>query len=263
MLIESDRLTDADRYHWYQMLELDELHSRTGMYKTHVKLTMEIIVKFIEKNLNYYVAVSWGKDSVVLAHMFHFASAKCKYYYLHNIFRETEGCLAVRNEFLSRYPIEYEEIVYNYAEADETYFDLKGRPAKWYNIRKGLHKKHDIHVTGVRSDESAERRMRFKYFGLETEKTFAPFMHMEARDIFAYLLVNDLPTHPNYAMTGGGRWDKYRIRVSALGHERGAGIGRTNWETEYYPDRMSRIKKAEYDDIHFRSEKTGNAGEDE
>jgi len=251
VLIDSPRLTDADRRRWRDFLRADELHARTGMYKTHVKLTMEIIVKFIEKNLNYYVAVSWGKDSVALAHMFYTSWARCKYYYLRNVLKAPEGCLAVRDAFLARFPVDYEEIAYDYADADETYFDANGYHVKWFNIQRDLHKKHDVHVTGVRADENAERRMRFLHYGTETEHTFAPFKYLNARDVFAYLWEHDLPVHPNYAMTGGGgqaRWDKYKIRVSALGHERGDGMGRREWEDEYYLAEMNRIRRAKYDE---------------
>jgi hypothetical protein len=44
-------------------------------------------------------------------------------------------------------------------------------------------------------------------------------------------------------MVGGSRWERGRIRVSSLLGERGNGIGRKEWEEEYYSDEIRRIIK--------------------
>jgi phosphoadenosine phosphosulfate reductase len=80
-----------------------------------------------------------------------------------------------------------------------------------------------------------------RVFGLETEFSFAPLAYLTVHDIFAYLYENGLPVHPVYAMTGGGRWDKYRLRVSAIGNPEGRGVGRLVWEKEYYGDVLARM----------------------
>ena len=41
-------------------------------------------------------------------------------------------------------------------------------------------------------------------------------------------------------MTDGGRWDKYRLRVSGIGHLEGSGMGRREWERLYYGDFLRR-----------------------
>lgn len=50
---------------------------------------------------------------------------------------------------------------------------------------------------------------------------------------------------------GGGRYDRYRLRVSAIGNPEGRGVGRLKWEKEYYGDVLNRIGKTlwlrEYD----------------
>jgi len=175
--------------------------------------------------------------------MMHSAGSLRKYVYIRNLAREPEGSIAVRDSFLVRFPIDYEEIVYDYSDADETYYDKNGNPKKWQYILADLQCRYGCHVTGIRYDESAKRRLRFKRFGLETGNSFAPFRIMDAQDIFAYLFKYDLPVHPNYAMTGGGRWDKYRIRVAAVGNREGDGIGRAEWEREYYADILNRIER--------------------
>ena len=243
MLIESQRLTDRDRLLWREWLKADELQAKTAGHKRRVSKTYEMIAGFVQSEKRYFAAVSWGKDSVVLAHLMYKAGARCKYIYVRNLAREPEGNAAVRDEFLRRFPVDYEEISYDYADADETYYDRAGNPCKWRHILAGLQRDYGCHVTGIRCDESAKRRRRFRMYGAETEYSFAPFRYITAQDIFAYLWANDLPVHPNYAMTGGGRWDKYRIRVAAIGNPEGDGIGRAEWEREYYSDVLNRLSK--------------------
>ena len=62
-----------------------------------------------------------------------------------------------------------------------------------------------------------------------------------ALETFGYLAAHDLPVHPAYAMLGGGRWERDRIRVASLGGRRGDGIGRAEWEREYYSDVLNRL----------------------
>jgi len=241
MLIDSPRLTERDRQWWDEWIRADQVHSRTKEFRMRCEKTLGIIKEFISSGKPYFVAVSWGKDSVVLSHMFHKMGAQCKFVYVRNLAREPEGNIAVRDEFLKNYPLDYEEICYNYADADETYYDKAGRPRKWQHILADLQKRYGCHVTGIRYDESAKRRRRFRVYGTETSNSFAPFRFMTVHDIFAYMWMCDLPIHPNYAMTGGGRWDKYRIRVAAVGNTEGDGMGRTEWEREYYPDILNKL----------------------
>jgi len=242
MLIDSPRLTGGDRYLWGVWLKADELHSKTCRFVRNVERTEGAIRDFVSRDKPYFTSVSWGKDSVALAHMMHSAGSPRKYIYIRNLAREPEGSVAVRDSFLGRYKIDYEEISYDYSNADETYYGKNGDPKKWQNILADLKRRHGCHVTGIRYDESAKRRRRFASYGPETENSFAPFRAMTAQDIFAYLWKHDLPVHPNYAMTGGGRWDKYRIRVAAVGNSEGDGMGRAEWEREYYADILNRVK---------------------
>ena len=243
MLIESNRITAQDRRQWDELLEIDMINAESDGFRKREALTLDIIKKFIDKSGPYYVSVSWGKDSVVLADMFYRLKAETKYIYIRNLAREPEGNMAVREGFFRTHIINYKEFCYDYSNADETYFDRNGNPKKWQHILEDLQKNYGCHVTGIRYDESAKRRRRFLFMGIETVNSFAPFRYFTCQDIFAYLYKYNLPVHPNYAMLGGGRWDKYRIRVAAIGNKEGDGMGRTEWEREYYPDILARINK--------------------
>ncbi|MDX8378405.1 MAG: phosphoadenosine phosphosulfate reductase family protein [Mariprofundales bacterium] len=210
--------------------------------------TLAAINDFAHDKDNYFIGISWGKDSVVLADMFYSLGYRPPNIYIRNTSREAEGHLLVRDEFIKSHPsIKYSEISYCYTDSDSTYYNNHGAPVKWYRILKSLDRKYSHHVTGIRYDESSKRKRRFDIFGLETVNTFAPFRWFTCQDIFAYLYQKDLPIHPNYAMSGGGRWDKYRIRVAAIGNKEGDGMGRGEWEKEYYQDIVNKIAKLEYD----------------
>lgn len=77
--------------------------------------------------------------------------------------------------------------------------------------------------------------------GVATEKVCRPIIDWTTNDVFAALRMLDLPVHPAYAMSGGGRWSRDRLRVDCIGGERGRGIGRAEWEQEYYGDVLRRL----------------------
>jgi hypothetical protein len=92
------------------------------------------------------------------------------------------------------------------------------------------------HLSGVRADESGVRKIRMRRWGLSTDRTCCPLGWWSKQDAFGYAAAKNLPVHPNYAMLGGGRWPRENLRVDGLGGVRGRGIGRAEWEREYYSD---------------------------
>jgi phosphoadenosine phosphosulfate reductase len=97
-------------------------------------------------------------------------------------------------------------------------------------------------MLGIRADESSGRRIRTLRWGLNSPNGSAPIAKWSTQDVFSYLAVNDLPVHPAYAMLGGGRWPRERLRVAEIGDSHGTGGGRREWEMEYYGDVLRRIE---------------------
>jgi phosphoadenosine phosphosulfate reductase len=243
MLIKSHRHTNADIEMWGEQLEIDIINSNSKEFEYRERRCLENISSFLSRGRKYYACVSWGKDSIVLADMLCRSGATCPFFYIRNLSREPDGNIQVRDAFLENHDIDYREISYDYGDADDTFFNKNGDPVKWQRILGDLKQRYGVHVTGIRRDESSKRKRRFDVFGLETKYSFAPFVDFRSTDIFAYLYKHNLPVHPNYAMTGGGRWDKYRIRVAAIGNKEGDGMGRTEWEREYYQDVLNRVER--------------------
>jgi phosphoadenosine phosphosulfate reductase len=125
-----------------------------------------------------------------------------------------------------------------------------GRLREGFDIaakRYGAHR-----VTGIRADESSDRQRRdaiarkwerlagYKPDGTTTRYTCAPLTSWTGQDVFAYLASRDLPVHPTYACTFGGRLDRTRLRVATLGGWRG-GTARYMHEQHYYGDEMEAL----------------------
>ena len=237
MLIESDRHRAEDSVVWRVFAEADCEHSRTAQFLRHAADAKRQIIGFHKRPKPYYVGCSWGKDSVVLLHLFLGLGYSPRVVYVRQLDNENPESLRVRDAFLSRFDVpDYEEIAYSYADAEPDWFAPDGRPIKWYRVLNDLRLRYGVHVTGVRADESSTRMLRYQRFGCETRASFAPFRFFRVADIFAYMSMFDLPIHPNYAMVGGGRWDRNRIRVTSIGNREGTGHGRAEWEREYYGD---------------------------
>lgn len=241
MLIESHRHTAKDLELWREYDNTDSLHIKSHGFFERCQRVKDSINAFHRRPKPYHLSVSWGKDSVVLLHFFLSLGFRPHVVHIRMLDNENPESINVRDAFLKRFSFDYEEICYSYADADETWFS-DGRPVKWYRTLSELQKKHGVHVTGVRADESARRMLRFRSHGIETRWSFAPFSFFTGLDVFAYLKMHDLPTHPNYAMLGDGRWDRDFIRVNSLGNKEGDGGGRAEWEREYYGDVLRRIE---------------------
>lgn len=242
MLISCDRHTKKDLVHWEMWKLIDKANSLSEGFNKRCEETIKKLKAYFRQNPQCYVGVSWGKDSVVLAHMiFNHIKKDPLHIYIRMLDNENPYSGTVRDLFINQYPINYEEISYSYQQSDASWFK-NGKPDRWYQIIDDLKKKYGAHVTGIRKDESAKRKIRFICYGRQTVNSFSPFDNFTVSDIFAYLYKFNLPIHPNYAMTSGGLWERNRIRVASIGNREGDGMGRLEWEKQYYGDFLRKIE---------------------
>lgn len=242
MLLPSDRHSPEDLDLWREYEAADLLHARDIGGK--VERSLKAIRDFADAG-PCYCSVSWGKDSVVVAHL----CLAITDMPLRNI-RVEDGrnphCDAVRDAFLSSHPVDYKEVECSYAAArngvvGEEYDRATDRI--WYAAIAAMERSAgtDRHVSGVRAQESSVRRLRCARWGFATERACAPLAWWTDRDVFAYLAFHGLPVHPNYAMLGGGRWARERLRTAEIGDSHGRAGGRAEWEREYYGDVLRRL----------------------
>lgn len=192
-----------------------------------------------------YVCTSWGKDSVVLCSLLAMSGLRLPVVNLRVDPTRNPYCDSVRDVVLRRYSLEYHEINVSYRDCGQ-WFSVDWERETFARWRAGWREVQsrfgERHISGVRAAESSKREKRMRFFGLSSQFTCAPIGHWSTELVFAFLARHDLPVHPNYAMLGGGRYDRSRIRVAELGDLVGNGMGRTAHEREYYGDVLRRIE---------------------
>lgn len=242
MLIPSERHTQADLELWSEFEEADLAHAQHPSFGRKVERALDEICDFAARK-NGYAGVSWGKDSTVLAHLCHLATPRLRksipvvWIKVNPI--ANPDCDAVEERFLERWWLDYHRIE---VECRRDLFGLHATGTLEKGFDEAVRRFGPHHISGVRGDESGDRKRRMRKWGTETIRTLAPLGWWSHADIFAYLAAHDLPIHPAYAMTGGGRWPRDRLRVASMGGRRGDGIGRAEWEREYYGDVLRRLE---------------------
>jgi phosphoadenosine phosphosulfate reductase len=186
-----------------------------------------------------YVSVSWGKDSVVLAHMASVVCPKLPLVWIKVLPIYNPECEIVRDVYNRTGLQTYEEITVA-CTLDETGWHATGTLE--CGVQEASRRHGKLAMTGVRAEESSSRYLRVWTHGITTRATVCPLAYLTAKDVFAILYAKNLPVHPAYAMNGGGRWTRQQLRVASLGGARGEGHGRSQWEREYYGDVLGRIE---------------------
>lgn len=241
MLIPSPRHTAADLALWAELERADALHGLAVEASGRWRRAVEEMRRFAAAG-PCYVAVSWGKDSVVLAHLHELSGLRLP---VVNVAQHgpqyDSDCPRVRDAFLARFPgTDYREIVVtsdNRAQRDRD---------KAAGLEEGIRRAQQLigtarYVGGLRADEGGGRKQRM-WRGLTWGDSCQPIGRWSGADVFGWLARHDLPTHPVYAMLGGGRYERDRLRVSIIGGAKGRGGQRDPHEREYYGDVLRRLQ---------------------
>lgn len=241
MLIDDPRLRPGDRERWRSVSVADAVHGQ--IVERRCPKALQGIADFVNRK-PAYCGVSWGKDSVVAADLCCRAArefgVRIPLAWVRVEPIANPCCPAVRDAFLARWPdAEYHEIEV-WCRKDESGWHASGTLEEGF--RRAVSATGCVaHISGVRGQESGTRKLRMLRWGVETRNTLAPIGWWSAQDVYGYLAWRDLPVSAVYAMSGGGRWCRDRLRVSSLGGRRGDGMGRGSWEWEYWRDRLWEI----------------------
>lgn len=239
MLLDSPRLKPGDREHWQHLERYD--HAIGAHLGKKAARAVAEIQRWADQGGHAVCSVSWGKDSTVVAHLTHLAGVDIPVVWVRSDPWEMPECEQVRDALLARCPgLRYEE-----------------RVAKLRNPKRGQvgyeqhhldpeSKSQDVlgeliperYISGVRAEESRMRAQSARWHGVSTRNTCRPILRWSAEEVFGYLAVHDLPVHPAYAMTYGGRRDRRWLRVHPLCsyHEESGvhGDDAVTWEDDYY-----------------------------
>lgn len=234
MLIQGDRMTDADCKAWQDYEEID---SAMWYNQKKAERSMVEIERFLTAEEKTCVMTSWGKDSIVMMDLFCKVGVKRPVVYMRLTDRSNPDCDSVRDLFLSAHPaLDYREETFKYEEVSKG--DLH-----W----KILHEKYGKRVTGIRNDESKVRALQWVINGFASINSCRPLSLWKSSEIFSYIHKNNLPLCSVYGYLGGGRYKREQIRTHSIGGVSGNGMGRTEWEREYYPDILNRIERKRHD----------------
>lgn len=234
MLIDSARIGADDRRRWWDAVREDAVRSRLGGFRLHVERAKDVLRTFAARPGAGYVGVSWGKDSVTVAHLALSLDLTFPLVWIRVEPITNPDCALVRDEFLARYPeARYDEILVH-CRRDARGWHATGTLEEGF--AEAVRRHGTRHISGVRAVESGQRKRRMQAYGESTAATCAPIGWWPTADVFAYLHLHDLPVHPAYAMTQNGVWSRERLRVASIGGKRGCGHGRDAWERQYYPE---------------------------
>jgi phosphoadenosine phosphosulfate reductase len=237
MLLPSPRHTPADLTLWAELEEADRLWYTVGKMEIKALRAMTTITEFATAG-PCVLMTSWGKDATVTACL----GARLKIPFVHIAQPDadpTGECDAVAAAFLSAFPgIEYHVI--SVPRTGTKFVPGKPTPELLAGIEESRRRfQTDRWINGLRKAERGGRQFRpAAVCGISC----APIFDWSTAAVFAFLAHHDLPVHPRYAMLGGGRWPRERLRVCTFNGFRGTGGGRTEWEQEYYGDVVRRSK---------------------
>lgn len=229
MLLSSERHTAADLESWR---EYERADSTVAVPQSLIDASLQSLIDFAEQGRSY-VACSWGKDSVALLHLALSAGLELPVVYVRFTDQHNPECDRVRDVFLRQWPCEYREVGMTRAEA--------GKGKHW----KSAAKIGGRPITGIRADESSSRHLSAWTHGMATNNTCRPLLWWSSQHVFGYIHQHDLPLNPVYAMLGGGRYHREYLRTHSIGGDTARNHGRGEWEQEYFPDIINRLKHAQ------------------
>lgn len=247
MLIDLDTLAAADRQAWASQVRYDRLVSR-GL-PTLADAAVREVRDFTATHPDAVCSTSWGKDSVVVAHLTWLADPAVPIVWVPTIRHdglsyEADATYRVRDVFLGTHPgVRYEErpaVARNPKRGDPGYSPDQYDDPSYRSQDVLAEQVTEPYISGVRAEESRIRAISLAHRGITTTRTCRPIGRWSAVQVFAYLAAHDLPVHPAYAATYGGALDRRWLRVHPLRSkppDRSTVHGRDMdaWEDHYFP----------------------------
>lgn len=236
-LIASRRHRPDDLAHWTVLARTDALRARLAKMNALEARALAALEDFVRRG-PCYIGVSWGKESMVVAHMAARLRLGVPVVWFPAGTIENPDCVLVRDEFLARFDVRYieHEAASIAWSQDGTHRVHDGAQEAFVRATKAYGARY---VSGVRAEESRARRLRMKHWGESSINTCAPIGWWKIEDVYAYMARYDLPVHPAYACTMGGQYPRESIRVATIGGILGGNRGRREWEAMYYPEMTS------------------------
>lgn len=234
--------------------EIYRLHAKLPAFRKRIANTHDIIREAMERIKNPYAAISFGKDSMAMLHLLlqhnpsmpmvwsdrgEEAELPATYPFVDQVLERYNINLQVIKPEMTMFEI-YE--VYGLPDIDE---GVHRSIIKEINLvrafaRYTAENNIDGYFQGLRADESRGRLMFAKNYGpiFQRKKdgmtVCNPLLWWTARDIWAYIVTNDVPYHPEY---DNNRFrDREQLRLSNWSGLYWAQEGRLVELRYYHPD---------------------------
>lgn len=227
-------------------------HASTRAFCRRVEEACRVIEEAGAKG-RVVVSTSWGKDSVVLANLALRLLGRVQLLHIASSYR-LPGYERVQEYFEARTDVHVIQPRMTLAETIEWLREV-GLPhertkaqqaAVVKKIKKDVGiewckaKGYTVQMLGMRADENQRTRgLLFRRRGLIYEARgitmAAPLGWWTARDVWAYIVANDLPWHPMYDMETHGV-TRETIRNAGWLSTDGAERGRITWLRHHYPE---------------------------
>lgn len=228
MLIASHRHKKEDLRLWDQLEKADHRVGQSASLRSKVEYAKQAIESFGGD----CCSVSWGKDSLVVAHLTLQVNDSIPLVWVRWPKFDNPDCEAVRDQFAMQFSAaNLVEVIGPANDDDAGRIGFAKANALWPR-----------RICGIRKQESATRAMSRAVHGVSTELVCRPIIDWTTADVMGYLADNRLPVHPAYACLGGGRYDRDALRVDNIAGLRGNGHGRNEWEREYYGQELRRLE---------------------
>lgn len=236
MLLPSNRHRPEDLELWAELEQADRAYNRRHLARREAE-ALRTIAEFARQPC--YLSVSGGKDSSVLWALVHRSGLVIPAYHVRTEPLEDPHVADVLAALQERFPLPFTEVV-NWCTRDARGWHATGTleaGIREIERRAGTRR----HLSGIRAEESLTRRISAWTWGQTCPYSCRPLLFWTSQQIFAYAAWRNVPLHPNYAMLGGGRWKRERLRVAFLDLTHGRQFGRAQWEWEYYGDIIRRL----------------------
>ena len=247
-----------------------ELHSQTHEFLHRVQSGLKIISDGLNAMQRPYASVSFGKDSLVMAHLLLSVAPALPMLYVNcGEWDEWPDTLRVKTEFISRFPCQLIELVGHsivsaYIQAERIYIQDEEITS---TARKAQHdyssslgkildeeaksRGFDGAFMGLRKEESNNRArlfaMRGPLYHSSTRDLWAchPLAWWTGRDVWAYIIKYNLPYNELYDLDPRGR---EKARNGAMFGTRSARHGRLVFLQRMYPEWFNRFA-AEFPEV--------------
>lgn len=230
------------------------LYSKTNEYKDKILQAKERIDRIFQDYNNPCLNYSGGKDSHVLMHLIANSGYSPDVYHYDNGLLQVPGSVDFVKSSVKKLLPDSKLFLVSSKRANEKemLFSVGQGYNGFFGQYKNLKEKRDwdIRIIGIRAQESGERKKRFKDNIVKEESytVAAPIYDLESKDIWTYILENNLNYHEIYNKQKElyGKIESRENRLSTVYDHEFSSLGIESISQFIYANKTNKLKEKEY-----------------